>query len=130
MITRAQISFVASGERFRPSTLNVPYSETEEPGAIGTRGRYRGIPLPEGSASFDVPETAKDGIRYLHGLVFPLMPALRAAGATDFFIHITYHFDDQCALGFDSDELKLLAEFGCQVSIDCWKADRDETTLA
>ena len=102
----------------------------EEPGAIGTRGRYRGIPLPAGSASFDVPETEKAGIRHLHGLVFPLVPALRAAGATDFFIHITYHFDDQCALGFDSDELKLLAEFGCPVSIDCWKADRDETTLA
>ena len=123
MITRTQISLVVSGESFRPSAVSAPFSETEEPGAIGTRGRYRGVPVPSGSASFDVPVTEQDGIRYLHRLVFPLLPALRAAGATDFFIHITYHCEQQCALGFDSDELRLLADFGCQVSIDCLRED-------
>jgi hypothetical protein len=123
MITRTQISFVASGETFRPSTVSAPFSEAEEPGAIGRIGRYRGVPVPFGSASFDVPETEPDGIRYLHRLVFPLMTALRAAGATDFFIHITYDYHRQCALGFDSNELRMLAEFGCQVGIDCIGAD-------
>jgi len=123
MITRTQISLVASGDSFRPSTVSAPFSEAEDPGATGKIGRHRGVPVPSGSASFDVPETEQDGIRYLHRLFFPLMPALRAAGATDFFIHITYHYDQQCALGFDSDELRLLAEFGCQVSVDCLGAD-------
>lgn len=130
MITRTQISLVASGAGFRPSTVSAPFSETEEPGAIGTRGRYRGIPVPVGSASFHVPETEQDGIRYLHRLVFPLLPALRAAGATDFSIRITYDYEQQCALGFDSDELRLLADFECQVSIDCWRENRDDTLPA
>jgi hypothetical protein len=126
MLTRTQISFVAGGDTFRPSTIDAPFSEAEDPGAIGKLGRYRGVPVPAGSATFSVPESEKDGIRYLHALAFPLMPILRAAGATDFFIHITYHYDKQCALGFDSEELQMLAEFGCTVSIDCWKDDDDK----
>ena len=89
MITRTQISFVASGESFRPSTVDAPFSECEDPGDIGKLGRYRGVPLPSGSATFSVPESEEQGIRFLHRTVSPLMPVLRAAGATDFFIHIT-----------------------------------------
>ena len=126
MITRTQISFVAGGGTSRPSTIDAPFSEAEDPGTIGKLGRYRRVPVPAGSATFSVPESEKDGIRYLHALAFPLMPVLRAAGATDFFIHITYHYDQQCALGFDSEELQMLAEFGCTVSIDCWKDDDDK----
>jgi hypothetical protein len=59
MITRTQISFIISGENFRPSTVSAPFSETEESGAIGTRGRYRGVSVPAGSATFDVPEAEK-----------------------------------------------------------------------
>ncbi len=130
MVTRTQISLVASGEAFRPSTMSAPFAEAEDPGALGKLGRYRGLPVPAGSASFYVPESEKEGIRYLHALVFPLMPTLRAAGATDFFIHITYHHDEQCSLGFDAEELRMLAEFGCEVMIDCWKDDDDETVAA
>ena len=130
MVTRTQISFVASGDKFRPSTVNATFSEAEDPGAIGKRGRYRGLPVPNGSAIIDVPENEKQGVRFLHDLAFPLMPALRAAGATDFWIHITYHYDEQCTLGFDSEELRMLAEFGCTVSVDCWKDDGDKTDAA
>ena len=130
MVTRTQISLVVSGDSFRPSTIDAPFSETEDPGAIGKRGRYRGVPVPGGSAGFDVPETELDGIRYLHRLAFPLLPVLRAAGATDFFIHITYHYDQQCTLAFDAEEARMLAEFGCTVSIDCWKDDGDKTDAA
>lgn len=130
MVLRTQISLVASGETFRPSTMSAPFAKAEDPGAIGKSGRYRGVPVPEGSATFDVPETEKEGIRYLHSLVYPLMPRLRAAGATDFFIHITYHHDGQCSLGFDTEELRMLAEFGCGVMMDCWENYDDETAAA
>ncbi len=130
MITRTQISLVGSGETFRPSTIRAPFSETEDPGAIGKRGRYRGVPVPAGSATFSVPESEKEGIRYLHALAFPLMPVLRAGGATDFFIHITYHYNQQCALGYDPEEMRMLADFGCEVMIDCWKNDDDDDTNA
>jgi len=123
MITRTQISLIASGDTFLPSTIDAPFSSTEDPGAIGRRGRYRGVPVPGGSATFSVPESEKDGIRHLHASAFPFLPILRAAGATYFVIHITYHYDHQCALGFDSEELQKLAEFGCTVAVDCWKND-------
>jgi hypothetical protein len=129
MVTRTQISFIATGDKFRPSSLDAPLSEKEDPGVIGKRGRYRGLPMPHGSASFYVPETEEESIRFLHALACPLMPALRAAGATDFFIHITYHYDQQCTLGFDEEEVRMLAEFGCNVSIDCYK-DHDDNTQA
>ncbi len=130
MIMRTQISFVASGKTFRPSTIDVPFSEREDPGDIGKLGRYRGVPVPIGSASFNVPESEEEGIRYLHGLVFPLIPVLRASGATDFFIHITYQYDHQCALGYDAEEMRMLADFGCEVMIDCWRHDDDDTNAA
>jgi len=59
-----------------------------------------------------------------------LMPVLRAGGATDFFIHITYHCDQQCALGYDPAEMRMLADFGCEMMIDCWKDDDDEKMQA
>jgi|SRR5882724_8701751 len=127
MITRTQISLVVGGDTFHPSTIDAPFSEVEDPGAIGKRGRYRGVPVPSGSATFSVPESEKDGIQYLHALAFPLMPVLRAAGATDFFIHITYHCDNQCALGFDAEEMQMLTAFGCDVMLDCWKDDDNDS---
>ncbi|MDI1320487.1 MAG: hypothetical protein PSW75_09905 [bacterium] len=120
MIKRTQITFLACGESFRPSSVTAPFSNREDPGDIGSNGRYRGKPLPSGSASFDVPEKEKDGIRYLHALVYPLLPILRAAGATDFTVSITYHYEDQCALGFDPEETRMLADFECPVHVDCW----------
>lgn len=120
MVTRTQISLVAMGTTFRPSTINAPFSEAEDPGTIGSYGPYRGVPVPMGSVSFDVPETEEDGIAYLHRVAFPLMPALRAAGATDIWIHITYHYCLQCTLGFSSEETRMLADFDCPVSIDAY----------
>lgn len=120
MVTRTQISFVASGQAFRPSAVNAPFSDCEEPGEIGKRGRYRGVPVPVGSATISVPEGQQDGLRYLHETVSPLLPVLRAAGATEFFVHITYHHDGQWALGFSAEEMRMIADFGCDVSVDCW----------
>lgn len=85
MVTRTQISLVASGENFRPSTFDAPFSEKEDPGAIGKLGVYRGHAVPKGSAGFSVPESEEDGNRYLHKLVCPLIPALRAAGSHRYF---------------------------------------------
>lgn len=120
MITQTLISFSASGESFKPSAIDKPFSQSEDSGSIGKKGRYKGNPVPEGFASFSVPETELNGIKYLHDLVIPLIPDLHKAGATDFSIHITYHCEDQCALGFSSEEIQMLSDFDCTISIDCW----------
>ena len=125
MITRTQISFSASGESFKPSTLNLPFSQSEDSGSIGKKGRYKGNPIPEGYVSFSVPETELYGIKYLHDLVIPLIPDLRKAGATDFSVHITFFYEDQCALGFSSEETQMLSDFDCAISIDCWVNEKN-----
>ena len=101
-----------------PSRVSAPFSEAHDPGVIGRTGRYRGIPTPYGSASFDVPDEAPEKIAYLHRLVVPLLPALREAGAAEFWLRITYHADSG-ALGFSKDEICMLAEMECDVPIDC-----------
>ena len=118
MIHRTQVTFTAYGERFAPSKVLARFSDAHDPGAIAKTGRYRGKPTPYGSASFDAPEEEPQKIEYLHRLVVPLLPALRDAGANDFWLRITYH-SDSGALGFSKREIVMLAEMECDVPIDC-----------
>ena len=120
MIAREQVTFTALGARFFPSKVSAAYSKAHDPGVIGQLGRYRGQPVPYGVASFDAPEEEKEKIVYLHRVVFPLLPALRAAGADDFSLHITYKYENQCSIGFSKEEIRLIAELDCDVPVDCW----------
>ena len=118
MILRTQVTFTALGEHFMPSKISAPFTDAHDPGEIGRAGRYRGIPDPNGWADFDVPEKEEAKIPYLHRVVVPLLPALRAAGAEDFTLRISYHCDSG-AVGFTKDEIRMLAEMECDVPIDC-----------
>ena len=128
MIHRTQMTFTAWGEHFMPSKVSAPFSEAYDPGSTGRTGRYRGIPTPYGSASFDVTEEEAEKISHLHRLVVTLLPALREAGATEFWLRITYHADSG-ALGFSKEDIRMLAEMECDVPIDCLleEAQQDET---
>lgn len=118
MIRRTQVTFTAYGERFTPSKISARFTDAHDPGVIGKAGRYRGKPTPYGSASFDAPQKEPEKIEYLYRLVVPLLPALREAGADDFWLQITYHCDSG-ALGFSKREVKMLAEMDCDVPINC-----------
>lgn len=52
---------------------------------------------------------------------------MRDAGAEEFRLHITYDYDTQCALGFSKEELRMIREFDCELTIDCVTADRPES---
>lgn len=125
MIAREQVTFTAQGNNFRPSMVSAPYSEAHDPGVIGACGRYLGLPIPYGSADFDAPKEEQEKIAYLHRIVTPLLPALRSAGAEEFRLHITYHYENQCAIGFSKEEVKMIAEMDCDLPIDCWTADSE-----
>ena len=118
MILRTQVTFSAAGDGFTPSKITAPFTNAHDPGEIGRAGRYRGIPDPNGYASFDAPEDVPKKIEYLHRIVVPLIPALREAGADDFWLRITSHCDSG-AIGFSKEEIKMLAELQCDVPIDC-----------
>lgn len=122
MILRTQITFSASGESFSPSKLCAPFSNAHDPGEIGRYGRYRGVPVPYGSASFDAPEDHPEKIAYLHSVVVPLLPALREAGADHFSLQISYHCDSE-SIGFSKEEIRMLAAFECDIPINCFRPD-------
>ena len=120
------MTFVAHGERFTPSKVPAQYSSAHDPGVIGSLGRYRGTPIPYGSADFDVPQEVEEKIAYVHGRVFPFLAAMREAGADTFWLHITYHYEAQCALGFSKDELKMILDLDCELLIDCITVEEAE----
>lgn len=120
------MTFVAHGERFTPSKVPAQYSSAHDPGVIGSVGRHRGSPVPYGSADFDVPEEVEEKIAYVHERVFPFLAAMRDAGADAFWLHITYHYDSQCALGFSKDELRMILDLDCELHIDCMTGEGAE----
>jgi hypothetical protein len=130
MIVRTQMTFLATGTHFTPSKASAPFSEAYDPGVVDPVGRYRGLPVPYGSADLSVPEDVPDKIAYVHDRMRPLLADLRAAGAEEFELHITYHYDVQCAIGLSSSELRMLAELGCDVAVDCLLADNGEASDA
>jgi hypothetical protein len=123
MITREQVTFTAQGDDFFPSKVAAPYSEAHDPGVIGRWGRYKDKPVPYGVADFCVPDEMETKIPHLHSLVTPFLEAMRAAGAEEFRLHITYHYQDQCSLGFSKDEATMIAELCCDVLIDCCRVE-------
>jgi hypothetical protein len=123
MITTEEVTFTAQGVHFTPSKVVAPFSAAHDPGVLGKRGRYRGLPVPYGAADFDVPKEEKEKIAYLHRTVLPHLAAMRASGAEEFRVHITYHYESQCAVGFSKEEIRLLSELECEVPIDCWRKE-------
>jgi hypothetical protein len=129
MITREQVTFTAQGENFFPSKVAAPYSTAHDPGVIGQWGRYKGKPVPYGVADFSVPEELEDKIPHLHRLVMPFLAAMRTAGAEEFRLHITYHYEDQCSIGFSKDEARMISDLGCDVPIDCCRDEQPNQHL-
>eukprot|EP01035_Chromulina_nebulosa_P065399 gene65399-89457_t len=122
MIVRTQVTFMATGEHFRPSKVPAQFSAAHDPGVIGKLGRYRGLPVPYGSADFDAPEEEPEKITWIYHRVFPFLRAMREAGAESFTLHITYTYDAQCALGFSREELKMVLDLDCEFHVDCQSA--------
>lgn len=125
MIEREQMTFIAQGERFYPSRVTAPYSSSHNPGVIGKLGRYKDRPVPYGVADFQVPEVEKEKIAYLHRIVSPHLKALRAAGAEEFRLHISYFCRSQCAIGFSREEIRMLSELECDLPIDCYTENEE-----
>jgi hypothetical protein len=129
MITGEYIAFMAQGDSFRPSKVSAPFSSASDPGEIETKGRFKGKPLPYGAASFAAPKEEEAKIAYLHRLVLPFLPALRAAGADWFRLYISYEYDTQCAIGFTHEEVQMICDLQCDFPIDCWPKEEPNKSV-
>ena len=109
------VSFEIWGEEFSPSRVPFGFTEQHDPGVIGTRGRYRGQPVPYGSASYVVPPSVPNGERIKHIVraMEPILPLIRQAGASKWHISIGRFYHGQCNEEYSLEELHLIARLGC-----------------
>jgi hypothetical protein len=122
--------FSVSGSEFSPDSVErstgISFTTKHEPGVLGAIGRYRGMPMPYGSAELAAPEEYVDpeaiDQRFLLA-VGELVPACEVAGATTIVLHINAAYRDQCNIEVSSAFLASLARLGVTVTMTCFEDD-------
>ena len=122
------VAFDIWGEDFHPSKVPFAFTRQQDPGAIGTRGRYKGQPEPYGSASYEVSPSVPNAsrIRHIVETIEPLMSAIRAAGASRWYINIGRFYCEQCNEEYSLDELQMIARLGCGFIYSAYSVSEDE----
>lgn len=129
MITKQAISLEMNGETFSPSEARLltglSFTRMNDPGGIGTRGRYKGMPVPYGMCALEVPADipAAKRLTWLLDAALPHMGTLRRLGATEMYVSIGYFWRDQCNLAYSSEELTKLARLGIDLCVSCYEEE-------
>lgn len=123
-------TFLAHGEIFSPAqaeqTYAVAFDEKQEPGAIGVKGRYRGVPTPYGAAQ---KSWATDAVCFVEpgqpflDLLQRLAEASRFAGATCVTLDFMVNFQDQCNFEFSPAFAAGVARADVTVTISCYQVE-------
>ena len=114
------------GEQFSPrraeEATGLTLTHKNEPGEISLRGRYKGLPLPYGSAFVEVPADVEPARRlpWLIECAEGHLAALQALGASLCKLHVDVRYWDQCNLEFNPRELARIAALGVLFTITCW----------
>ena len=117
------------GTHFSPSAAEratgMPFTTKHEPGELGSRGRYRGVPMPDGYASrdFSVPPETEDLVAANSDLLAELercLPHYRAAGALHVALHYNVCYSSQCNMEFSPALLRRLAALDVVVALTCY----------
>ena len=110
--------FQATGRAFRPRETGLLLSKSFEPGMAATFGGRQGNVVDFGGALYRVPDNLPEmrsqsqyEVAFAH--LLQLLPAFRAAGATDFVLHMHRTCPAQCNEEFTCAELQILASLGC-----------------
>jgi hypothetical protein len=118
----------ATGTDFSPEAVEhltgISFSKKHERGSSGTIGRYRGQPLPYGSAELASPETGMDLMvpdAPFFAAIEKLAPACSTAGATSTVLHIDVAFTDQCNIELSPEFISALARLGIPITMSCFQ---------
>jgi hypothetical protein len=120
------------GERFSPrraeEVTGLTLARAVEPGEIGVRGQFKGLPLPYGAAFLEVPADIECARRlaWLVERAERYLAVLRESGATLCQLHLDVRYWDQCNLEFDPEELTRIAALGVLFTITCWDRSGSE----
>lgn len=122
------ISFHIWGEQFMPSSVDFQFTEFYDAGSIRDRGRYRGLPSPNGAAYIEVPSHIPnlERIKYIVETVLPILPELRRAGATDFKLDIGRFYSTQCNEELSAEQIALIAQLNCPLTYSAYQVEEAE----
>ena len=118
MNSERRFVFQATGPGFHPWQAGLTFSQSFEPGTVATFGGTSGRVAHFGGALYVVPDEIECQPRQSHyAAVFAhlsqVLAPLRAAGATEFVLHMHRTFGGACNEEFTREELRLLASLGC-----------------
>lgn len=113
-------AFSARGPSFRPRDMTLSFAAAFHAGEEATFGGRRGEVVSYGAALYDVPddrqrESRESDLALACAHLSALLPAFRAAGATEFILHIHRRFRQRCAEEFSRSDIRALAELDCHV---------------
>jgi hypothetical protein len=122
------VAFHIQGDSFFPSKVPFAFTKQHDPNVIGNIGRYRGLPIPYGSASFEVPRsvTYRDRIKYLVHTIEPILPVIRETGATHWYICIGRFYHAQCNEEYSLEELQLMTRLECPLAYSAYEVSEEE----
>ncbi|MDQ8205794.1 hypothetical protein [Pelagicoccus sp. SDUM812003] len=128
MSRRWHISFFISGDEFAPSKLNIPFTESNDPGDIAKTGRFKGKPRPYGSAWYVTPEHLNPSESFAHLLeVFESrLDDLRLVGATDWHISVNREYYAQCNESFSREDLEMILRLECGFDYSAFTITEEE----
>jgi hypothetical protein len=131
VITRELVSLELLGDAFSPAEAQrrtgLPLARSVEPGAIGERGRYKGLPTPHGAAALEPPEglAPERRLTWVLDAASPHMAALRELGVTEAYVSVGYFWRDQCNLAYSPEELERLSRLGVALWVSCYEEERE-----
>jgi len=119
-----------SGDNFSPKRVDNDscsfFSNKKEKGDIATTGRYKGKPLPYGSAVIASPENItgeNEKILWVIEKYLNHKEKILNCGAEDIVFHIDVNYIDQCNLAFDPEIIKKISDLNISLTITCWESD-------
>jgi hypothetical protein len=105
----------------------IQFAKKNEPGDLGTTGRYRGTAIPYGSATLQpsedlVSKSPQEALKWLLNSVKVNLETFRRSGASDVTIDLVVFHDGQCNLEFSVHELREIAELGLSLTLSTYEA--------
>jgi hypothetical protein len=113
-----------SGDQFYPSQLigqipsDIQMDLVNDPGQIGTTGRYHGIPIPYGHCRILTPDNVNspDRIEWMADFILKHLDTFRAAGTSDIVLHLDWT-GIQGNMEFSAEQLKKIAALNIPLTI-------------
>jgi hypothetical protein len=122
------IDFFATGDNFKPSQVNYPFTRSIDAGTLELTGRNKNNPAPYGSIVIQVPKHIpnQERITYITTTAHAILPDIIHAGATEWEINVGRFYNTQCNEELSSEQLAQLASLNCPFLYSAYKVSKRE----